>query len=563
MKSGNLYGIFWLIALLFSCVIISSCKQNSRVSTDAKTVSMHFDSAYRYVVNNMVVANSNPDTFLSLCDDMTSVSPSLLEPRQVRQWAHSYALAASVYISNNDLKKALVCLHRGMAVADSLGDIDCLNRASNLLALVYSNWKLNDEANALFDRILSCSEQTDALSKANAYMAKAMHMVYTEKYDSAAYYMSMIDKLQLKKEDMLSGSYQSVQYYTRFLKGWYLSETPDSLGRAIELLQGLYDEYYPYRDQAISFESVCLRLGRAYDLAGNDEQAIHYYDETKKLVVAKPAAHQMFEVVAPLMDFYLDKGENERILELLPVYKTVSEQYYDYQMNGLLAYYSVELDVAGKEKQIVQNKGLLLKRQMEIVILILVVVLLVVLVIGGIVYWRNKKRQIRTLFEALMRRYVEWREINNYLIDHSVSPSQLPLHTEEEEPAGQIPDDAVSGEEDEEEFYRNLYYRALVVMERERPFLDPDLTIVSLAKWVATNRTHLSTAINRMTGTSFSVWLAEYRVNYVILLMESGKVGNMDDIYEQAGFGSRTSFYRQFKRVTGLTPKQFLERKAF
>ena len=96
-----------LTVLLFSCVIISSCKQNSRVSTDAKTVSMHFDSAYRYVVNNMVVANSNPDTFLSLCDDMTSVSPSLLEPRQVRQWAHSYALAASVYISNNDLKKAL------------------------------------------------------------------------------------------------------------------------------------------------------------------------------------------------------------------------------------------------------------------------------------------------------------------------------------------------------------------------------------------------------------------------------------------------------------------------
>lgn len=564
MKPGNQCAVFCLIAFLFSCAIFSSCTRNrGPVPANANAASMHFDSAYHYVLNNMVVANSNPDTFLLLCNDMTSVSPSLLEPRQIRMWTHSFALAASIYIANNDLKKALVSLRRGIAVADSLGDIDCLNRASNLLALIYSNWKLDDEANALFNRILSYSEQTDALSKANAYMAKAIHMVYTEKYDSAAYYMSMIDKLQLKKEDMLSGSYQSVQYYTRFLKGWYLAETPDSLGRAIDLLQGLHDEYYPYRDQAVSFESVCFRLGHAYDLAGNKEKAARYYDEAKDLIAAKPAAHQMFEVVGPLMDYYLDKGNDEKILELLPIYKAVSEQYYDYQMNGLLAYYSVKLDVAGKEKQIMQNEGLLLKRKMEIAVLILIVVLLVVLVIGGILYWRNKKRQLRTLFEALMRRYIEWREMNNYLIDLSSSSSQLPLYAEEEGSADKIPENVASGEADDDEFYRKLYYRVLVVMEREKPFLDPDLTIVSLAKWVATNRTHLSAAINRMTGTGFSVWLAEYRVNYVIMLMEHGKVGSMDDVCEQAGFGSRTSFYRQFKRVTGLTPKQFLERKAF
>ncbi|WP_302576285.1 helix-turn-helix domain-containing protein [Phocaeicola barnesiae] len=37
---------------------------------------------------------------------------------------------------------------------------------------------------------------------------------------------------------------------------------------------------------------------------------------------------------------------------------------------------------------------------------------------------------------------------------------------------------------------------------------------------------------------------------------------NVDTIYTQAGFGSRTTFYRQFKQLTGLTPKQFLKQRV-
>lgn len=537
--------------------------QNKPVPADVEAISARFDSAYHYVLNNMLMAHNNLDTFVVLCDELTSTPLSRLEPRLHRMWAHSFALAASIYMNNNDLKKTLVCLQRGIAVADSLGDMDCLNRASNLLALIYSNWKLDDEADVLFDRILNISQGADALSQANVYLAKAMHMVYTEKYDSASYYMSLIDKLQIKKEDMTSGSYQSVQYFTRFLKGWYLAETPDSLNQAINLLQELHDEYYPYKDQAVSFESVCFRLGRAYDLAGDGKKADHYYDEAKELIVAKPANYQLFEGVAPLMGVYMEKGRKKEAWELLPVYRAVIEQYYDFRMNGLLAYYSVKLDVSGKEKQIMQAENLLVRRQMEVVILALAVLLLMVLVIGGIVYWRNKKRQLRTLFETLMRRYIEWREINLYLVDKLNNVSLFPAMPDASTSDGGMSEEMLSEETPDDDFYRGLYYRVLLVMENERPFLNPELNMSLLAKAVATNRTYLSTAINRMTGSSFSVWLAEYRVNYVIQQMENGGFDSMDDLYEQAGFGSRTSFYRQFKQITGLTPKQFIKHRMF
>lgn len=541
--------------------LIPSCTRHKSVPADAGALSGRFDSAYHFVVNNMVVAHSNLDTFLLLCDELTSTPPSQLEPRQCRMWAHSFALAASIYLNNNDLKKALVSLQRGIAVADSLGDIACLNRAANLLALVYSNWKLNDEANALFNQILASSEQTDVLSRANAYLAKAMHMAYTGKYDSASYYMSRIDGLQIKKKDMYSGSYESVRYFTRFLKGWYLAETPDSLGRAIRLLQDLHDEYYPYRDQAVSFESVCYRLGRAYDLAGNPKKAGRYYDEAKELIVSKPASYQLFEVANPLMDIYLKRNEADKVLELLPAYISVTEQYYDYRMNGMLAYYSVQLDVAGKKKQIMQAENLLVKRRLEVGILGSAVVLLVVLVIVGIIYCRNKRRQLHMLFEALMRRYIEWREINLYLADDRNLAFLVPVMPDAGGSEEGLSEEMPSEETKDDGFYRELYYRVLLVMEKERPFLNPELNISMLAKATATNRTYLSAAINRMAGNGFNMWLAEYRVNYVIQLMDNDGSASVDMLYEQAGFRSKTSFYRQFKQLTGLTPKQFIKRR--
>lgn len=463
------------------------------------------------------------------------------------------------------MKKGLACLQRGLFLSDSLNDPLCKNRISSTLALVYSNWKMNDEANELFNQVIANSDKSDTLSMANAYLAKAMHMVYTMKYDSAVYYMSLIDKLNIQEEDMLPGSYKSVDYTTRFYKGWSLSEIPDSLNRSIELLQSLYDDYHTQKEETVSFESVCFRLGKAYERAGDPKKADFYYQEAKKLILTRPVSFQLFETSEPLMSTYIQENDTKNAMQLLPVWKTISEQYYDNQLNGMLAYYSVKQDVAGMEKQILEAEGKLTQRRLEIVILVMVVIVLMLIIVWGIFYWRNKKRRLQTLFQVLMRRYIEWREMGIYLV--SKQEESLPLlavgqdlEATTDETLQESSDSEGTSDDD---FYRNLYYRVLLVMEKDRPFLNPELTISLLAKAAITNRTHLSTAINRMTGTNFSTWLAEYRVNYVIHLMTTSGSDNWDMLYEKAGFGSRTSFYRQFKQITGLTPKQFLKQRKF
>ena len=565
MKKLLHYCKLWGFSLVTPCCILFSCQSEPTCSPDDLEFQKQFDRNYHYVVNNMLKTHEKMDTLLMFCDELMSTSPSRLEPRQLRLWNYSYALSSSVYFNNNDLKKGLACLQRGLFLSDSLNDPLCKNRISSTLALVYSNWKMNDEANELFNQVIANSDKSDTLSMANAYLAKAMHMVYTMKYDSAVYYMSLIDKLNIQEEDMLPGSYKSVDYTTRFYKGWSLSEIPDSLNRSIELLQSLYDDYHAHKEETVSFESVCFRLGKAYERAGDPKKADFYYQEAKKLILTRPVSFQLFETSEPLMSTYIQENDTKNAMQLLPVWKTISEQYYDNQLNGMLAYYSVKQDVAGMEKLILEAEGKLTQRRLEIVILVMVVIVLMLIIVWGIFYWRNKKRRLQTLFQVLMRRYIEWREMGIYLV--SKQEESLPLlavgqdlEATTDETLQESSDSEGTSDDD---FYRNLYYRVLLVMEKDRPFLNPELTISLLAKAAITNRTHLSTAINRMTGTNFSTWLAEYRVNYVIHLMTTSGSDNWDMLYEKAGFGSRTSFYRQFKQITGLTPKQFLKQRKF
>lgn len=563
------HGRFCIFYLAILCCSLVSCQSDPTFSSDDLEFQKRFDHIYHYVVNNMLKTHEKMDTLLMFCDELMSTSPSRLEPRQLRLWIYSYALSSSVYFNNNDLKKGLTCLQRGLFLADSLNDPLCKNRISSTLALVYSNWKMNDEANELFNKVIACSDKSDTLSMANAYLAKAMHMVYTMKYDSALYFMSLIDKLNIKEEDMLPGSYKSVDYTTRFYKGWSLSEIPDSLDRSISLLQSLYDDYHAHKGETVSFESVCFRLGKAYERAGDQKKANFYYQEAKDLILARPLSFQMFETSEPLMSTFIQENDTKNAMQFLPVWKTISEQYYDNQLNGMLAYYSVKQDVAGMEKLILEAEGKLTQRRLEIVILVMVVIVLMLTIVWGIFYWRNKKHRLQKLFHVLMRRYIEWREMDIYLAAKREEHLPLLAAVEDSEdtadenlrkPSGS---ETLSEDTNEDDFYRTLYYRVLLVMEKDRPFLNPELNISLLAKAAITNRTHLSTAINRMTGTNFSTWLAEYRVNYMIHLMTTSGSDNLDMLYEKAGFGSRTSFYRQFKQITGLTPKQFLKQRKF
>ncbi|MCH9648700.1 MAG: AraC family transcriptional regulator [Deltaproteobacteria bacterium] len=101
--------------------------------------------------------------------------------------------------------------------------------------------------------------------------------------------------------------------------------------------------------------------------------------------------------------------------------------------------------------------------------------------------------------------------------------------------------------------------RLHALLREEQLYRRGDLSLDALANRLEMSRHHLSQLINQEIGVSFHDLVNRYRIEEAKerLLGNSDSLGPLE-IAAEAGFGSRASFYRAFKKHTGMTPRQFL-----
>lgn len=100
-----------------------------------------------------------------------------------------------------------------------------------------------------------------------------------------------------------------------------------------------------------------------------------------------------------------------------------------------------------------------------------------------------------------------------------------------------------------------LGQRLETLMVEQHYFLKKDLKIGDVVRQINSNRTYVSNYINRTYQCSFSDYMNRLRVEYAQQLLTSTPGSSkMAAIAEAAGFASEQSFYRNFKKFTGMTP---------
>lgn len=105
---------------------------------------------------------------------------------------------------------------------------------------------------------------------------------------------------------------------------------------------------------------------------------------------------------------------------------------------------------------------------------------------------------------------------------------------------------------------REIMTKVREVMERGKPYLDPDLTLPALAAMAGVPRGDLSSAINSDAGQNFYDFINTFRIMYVKELFEKSDPDvKVLEIAFRAGFSSKSTFNDVFKRITGLTPSEY------
>jgi len=97
------------------------------------------------------------------------------------------------------------------------------------------------------------------------------------------------------------------------------------------------------------------------------------------------------------------------------------------------------------------------------------------------------------------------------------------------------------------------------LIENDKPFLDPDLTLSVLAKQLQVPNKKLSTLLNQNMNISFYDFINTKRVEEVKRLMyspEAQKYTLLAIAYD-CGFKSKSSFNRVFKKITGQSPSDY------
>jgi len=129
-----------------------------------------------------------------------------------------------------------------------------------------------------------------------------------------------------------------------------------------------------------------------------------------------------------------------------------------------------------------------------------------------------------------------------------------------------------NGKKNTEEKYKNsgvkvkkaseMYKNLLQYMQKEKPYLQPKLSLSELAQKLDLSTNQLSQIINQQAGVNFYDFVNKYRVEEFLQQAEKNRNFSLLALALDAGFNSKSSFNYIFKKQKGLSPSQYLTRIA-
>jgi len=222
--------------------------------------------------------------------------------------------------------------------------------------------------------------------------------------------------------------------------------------------------------------------------------------------------------------YYAEKGDAHMARALMDS-TLAANQRYEEQYNALVML-RAEQELFDAERNI--NEAEIRRQQGFLLTACVVIVLILVFMVLLIRFYRIRQKAYRKLVEQSK----QWAG------------------------ADKIPTPATSQPDHED---RVVMEKVEQLMERQKLYRDPDLTLEKLAETAGVSRHVLSKAINTIRQENFFNYINDYRIREAIrLLSDPANAGmKIDTIAYDCGFANRQTFTRVFTAKTGISPSNF------
>ncbi len=115
-------------------------------------------------------------------------------------------------------------------------------------------------------------------------------------------------------------------------------------------------------------------------------------------------------------------------------------------------------------------------------------------------------------------------------------------------------EDAISHTESD-----HLWELIIVSLDAGNKWRSPELSLITLAELLESNRTYVGEAFKRNTGMTFVEYITQRRIGHVVKVLKENPETNIQELFNYVGYRQRSTAWRNFQKVTGLTPNEFVD----
>ena len=432
-----------------------------------------------------------------------------------------YSNRGGNFIYLNNFSEAISNLNKSLKIAEKLGDsIDYYQTLGSIGFLDGQNRNFAEAEQKTIKALAYFERTKDSAQFPRHYQNLAMFYKNQGKLTQA---LENADKaLKLYKDDDAQNKVKVLYIIadTRYKQGNIVASN-EALAKGLHIIEssGL---------QMAVLTQIYYQLAKN-DLSENKFGKIEeYLKKAKELIVASGVTENMDGYYFVRAEYYARTGNYN-------AYKKNHEEYLEYnerkdkqqsteRYNELSALYDTER----KEAKISAQQQELTIKNTQLWGLAIIVFILIAASATIAYYYMRMRRYIKSLYKSNL------------------------------EEANTAPFAATK--DDTEDRLGILYNNILKLMEQEKLYLQPDLNISDLRAKTGSNDKYISQAINNFSNSNFNSFLNKYRINHAKkLIIQIGSNTSLKVVSAESGFNNHTTFYRQFKEVTGLTPTQFMD----
>lgn len=449
-----------------------------------------------------------------------------------------------IYFMMRNYPKAYYCFNQSIA----MGSDRIKTLARNNLAALYYCFNDKERACRLLEEAAAGSLKTgekDVLLSASLNLT----IPYYENGNKKALEESL---KRLEASDIPDDDPK--KHYVKTVIEGYIALLNDKPDTALKISRSLDTDNLNSGDKATvdNFGNIY----RAYFSKGDLDSALMMADKLMDTPPGTPLSSER-EMTASQMraECYAAMGNNVEESKAQRRYYELKDSLFSVKQYGeiLNLHSAYEMD---KAEQRLQESNY--QRRMQERYLLFAVILIIVIAIAYVRIFIQKKRlceMMQTLYEKASSKV-----LNKPMEEDCLEDDEL-IENQDAEPDDAAADLSLSSIKDDDNSLKELSEAILGIMENEKPWLSHSFSQRQLASILGSNMTYVSQAINRVLGKSFSVFVNEYRINEACRrFSDPDNFGNLtiEAVGTSVGFSSRSGFNAAFKKMTGLTPKDYI-----